>query len=83
MKKIVFFALTLTLYPLLTFGGDEYVALDPTQLETVSGKTLLIVSYAIVIGMLAMYWGYMWIQSSRANARISSLTRTEQNGNES
>jgi len=80
MKKIVFFILTFALYPLYTFGGDEYVALDPTQLESVSGKTLLIVSYATVIGMLVSYWVYMTIQSCKVNARISSLTQTEQNG---
>lgn len=80
MKKIVFFILTFALYPLLTFGGDEYVALDPTQLESVSGRTLLIVSYATVLGMLVSYWMYMTIQSYKVNARISSLTKTEQNG---
>jgi hypothetical protein len=80
MKQIVFFILTFALYPLLCFGEDEYVTVDPTQLESVSGKTLLIVSYATVLGMLVSYWIYMTIQSCKVNARISSLTQTEQNG---
>lgn len=57
------------------FADEGYVPFDPSQVETISGKTLLIVSYGIVIGLLSLYWAYITVQTRKTSAQISALER--------
>ncbi|MBN2341357.1 MAG: hypothetical protein JXX29_07445 [Deltaproteobacteria bacterium] len=58
-------------------AADEYVAVDPSQLDTINGRTLLIAAYAIVLGLLALYWVYMTIQERKLDNNISLLENNE------
>ena len=73
MKQIIF--LSILFHASTGFADDGYVPFDPSQVETVSGRTLLHISYGIVLGLLALYWVYMEFQTRKTQKRISVLER--------
>ncbi|MBN2719253.1 MAG: hypothetical protein JXX14_25610 [Deltaproteobacteria bacterium] len=73
MKFIVFS--TSLLFSTMAMAADDYVAVDPSSIETISSTILLSVSYAIIVGLLIVYWGYMAYQTHKIRHRISTLER--------
>ena len=74
MKSLIIL-LSITFYSVAVFAEDGYAPFDPSKIESIDGKTLLIVSYGIVIGLLSLYWGSVAIQTKKTSAQISVLER--------
>lgn len=73
MKNIAFFMI-MTLFSTLAVAQDGYVAVDPSEVQTIDGAKLMIASYSIVLGMLLFYWIYMVMKTKRLNTQLSNLT---------
>lgn len=64
---------SLQLLPGTIIADDQYVAVNPATLETISGKTLMIASYVIVLGLLSIYWIHMHVKEKRLETQVIEL----------
>lgn len=52
---------------------DQYVSVDPSTLETVSGRTLMLVSYGIILGVMTGYGIFLYVRNKKTLAKIQKL----------
>lgn len=61
------------LIPASGMADDEFVAVDPATLESVSGKKLMMICYGIICGMLMLYSLVLLLRERACNRRIEDL----------
>ncbi len=54
---------------------DEFVPVDPAELETVSGKNLMLGAYAVIFVVLSGYTAALWRREKRLEKNIALLAR--------
>lgn len=54
---------------------DEFLPVDPAQLETVSGKKLMLGAYGVIFIVLAGYTAALWRREKRLEKNISHLAQ--------
>ena len=54
---------------------DEFVTVDPATLESVSGKTLMMICYGIIGGMILLYSIFLFMRERSNNRRIDDLKK--------
>ncbi|MBN2803941.1 MAG: hypothetical protein JXR91_12685 [Deltaproteobacteria bacterium] len=79
IKKLLFHNLV-TLFFL--FSGivnaeDVYVKIDPSRLESVSGKYLMIASYSVILCLLSAYFIYIVTISKTVQKKLDLLQKKQ------
>jgi len=78
--------LSLIVFVLLYFASPcahaedkGFVTIDPATLDTVSGKNLMITSYAVILGVLLLYTVSLLLRDRRLRHSIDTLKNQLQN----
>ncbi len=71
INAAVFSALSVT-----AFAQDEgFVPVDPTKLNTVSGKNLMIAAYSVIFGLLLLYVFFLGRRDRKVKNEVNSLKK--------
>lgn len=65
----------LLLVSVVSRAEDEFVTVDPATLESVSGKTLMMICYGIIGGMILLYSIFLFMRERSSNRRIEDLKK--------
>lgn len=63
--------------PLIATGADDgFVPIDPATINSVSGKNLMLVSYAVILGLLVVYSLFLFQRDKMTTREIEALQKS-------
>ncbi len=64
------------LIAVVTMADDGFVPVDPSTLEQVSGKKLMMICYGIIVGVILLYTLFLFVRERSCKRQIDFLSRS-------